>query len=183
MQLSPPVLFSQQLHPVHHPKEYTVLALCAGYPFKPSMSHLKLIKSSRWQSMFSAFGCSSQGSPEHSTNMPCPSLILVHGLDGDPVKSWQHGDSGVVWPRDLLPQVLPQARVLSFAYNADAYNNKSTSSTRVLAWHLLSLLRLARQDADPDRAIVFIAHNIGGLVVKHVSPVSMYAGGGRTRPC
>ncbi len=45
----------------------------------------------------------------------------MHGLDGDRVRTWtwESRDRSVLWPQDLLPQVCPRARILSFGYNAD----------------------------------------------------------------
>jgi hypothetical protein len=49
------------------------------------------------------------------------STVFVHGLDGDRVRTWtwESRDRSVLWPQDLLPQVCPRARILSFGYNAD----------------------------------------------------------------
>ncbi|RYP18170.1 hypothetical protein DL765_004096 [Monosporascus sp. GIB2] len=91
-------------------------------------------------------------------------VVLVHGIDGGPVKTWKD-KSGVVWPQDLLPQDQPCTRVLSFGYNGDMYRNDSAAGIRDNARSLLSYLRIERK-ADPERQIVFIAHCLGGLIVK-----------------
>lgn len=38
-------------------------------------------------------------------------IIFVHGLGGDPITSWEK--DGVCWPRDLLPNDLPNARIIT----------------------------------------------------------------------
>lgn len=48
-------------------------------------------------------------------------IIFIHGLTGDSLRTWQH-ESGVYWPTDLLPQELPETRVLTFGYDADVTN-------------------------------------------------------------
>ena len=39
------------------------------------------------------------------------SVVFVHGLHGDRIKTWSKDK--VCWPRDLLKQDLPNARILS----------------------------------------------------------------------
>lgn len=46
-------------------------------------------------------------------------IILIHGLTGDSLRTWQHQPSGVHWPTDLLPKEIPEARILTFGYDAD----------------------------------------------------------------
>lgn len=48
------------------------------------------------------------------------SIIAIHGLNGHPIESWTAGkkSSGVLWLRDLLPTLIPSARILSYGYSA-----------------------------------------------------------------
>lgn len=94
------------------------------------------------------------------------SIVLVHGVNGDLVKTWKDPQSGTFWPQELLPQKFPQARVLSFGYNADMYRNNSAAGIRDNARTLLSYLCLEREELDSPTPIVFIAHCLGGLIVK-----------------
>ena len=45
------------------------------------------------------------------------SIVAVHGMGGHWKESWT-AETGVFWLQDLLPKVLPQARVYSFAYDS-----------------------------------------------------------------
>ena len=76
------------------------------------------------------------------------------------------------WPRDLLPKVLPSARVLSFAYNADIYGNTSVAGIRGNANALLARLRDVREGWDCNTPIVFVAHSLGGIILKQVRACS-----------
>ncbi|TGJ79046.1 hypothetical protein E0Z10_g9716 [Xylaria hypoxylon] len=77
----------------------------------------------------------------------------------------------VYWPRDLLPDSAPYARILTYGYDTKAKgaNSQSTSETALkdVAWDLLVSLETYRRDAEPT-PVVFIAHSLGGSVVKEM---------------
>ncbi|KAK3393954.1 hypothetical protein B0H63DRAFT_31271 [Podospora didyma] len=91
-------------------------------------------------------------------------LVLVHGLNGGPIKTWTC--DGVVWPRELLSQRQPRTRVLSLGYNADIYENDSVAGIRDFAKSMLARLKRHRHGVDKERSIVFVAHCLGGIIVK-----------------
>ncbi|KAK0703653.1 hypothetical protein B0T26DRAFT_600924, partial [Lasiosphaeria miniovina] len=94
-------------------------------------------------------------------------LVLVHGLDGDPDETWRHAATKKSWPEELLPAVRPRTRVLSFGYNGDIFRNDSAAGIRGNARALLMHLGAHRDGADArNRPIVFVAHCLGGLIVK-----------------
>ncbi|KAK3383208.1 hypothetical protein B0T24DRAFT_673110 [Lasiosphaeria ovina] len=92
-------------------------------------------------------------------------IVLVHGVNGHPVKTWKDADSNTLWPKHWLPKVFPQGRVFSFGYNADMYRNNSAAGIRDNARTLLSYIESER-DSRLSPTIVFIAHCLGGLIVK-----------------
>lgn len=53
-------------------------------------------------------------------------IVFVHGLHGDPIKSWSH--KSICWPRDLLKYDLESVRIMSWAYDAQIANWKSPTS-------------------------------------------------------
>jgi hypothetical protein len=79
------------------------------------------------------------------------SIVAIHGLSGKRWSTWTHKEKGkkeVMWLQDLLPEKLPQARIMTFGYNADMINNYSTSNIRDHARKLLSLLRNKRDEGE-----------------------------------
>ncbi|KAI4134497.1 MAG: hypothetical protein LQ347_001477 [Umbilicaria vellea] len=92
----------------------------------------------------------------------------VHGLN--PINTEFHAEAtwtvkGKLWLRDFLPPQLPSARVLLFGYNANVAFETSIAGVREQAINLLNRVASKRGEAE-ERPIVFIAHSLGGLVVK-----------------
>ncbi|CCA76673.1 hypothetical protein PIIN_10662 [Serendipita indica DSM 11827] len=99
-------------------------------------------------------------------NDPTVDIVAIHGLQGHREKTWTT-DKGVCWLRDFLPSDLPNARILSYGYDADTRSQECVS-TQTIARHaqgLANALSRIRNDA-PRRPIVFIAHDIGGIILK-----------------
>lgn len=48
------------------------------------------------------------------------SIIAVHGLEENKVDAWTDPATNILWLRDILPEALNIARVLTFGYDANA---------------------------------------------------------------
>jgi hypothetical protein len=98
-------------------------------------------------------------------------VVFVHGLnplniEDHPYRAWTH-KNGTCWPRDLFPKTCPKARVLLFGYNASVAIGLSKLAVHDHANGLLDrLLQNRKSDRERRRPLVFIAHSLGGLVVK-----------------
>ncbi|KAK4044690.1 kinesin light chain [Parachaetomium inaequale] len=99
---------------------------------------------------------------------PIVDIVALHGLNGHREKTWM-AENGVHWLRDLLPEDLPQARILCWGYDANTH-----ASDRV-SWQYLydhartlvsDLCRKRKLTNSIDRPIIFVAHSLGGLVLK-----------------
>ncbi|KAI0475341.1 hypothetical protein GGR56DRAFT_508490 [Xylariaceae sp. FL0804] len=75
----------------------------------------------------------------------------------------------VYWPKDLVPDIIPQARVLTFGYDTNIRHTliNPPSANRLIehAQDFLSALEACRIQ-EPRRPLVFIAHSLGGILVK-----------------
>ncbi|KAJ2985713.1 hypothetical protein NUW58_g5388 [Xylaria curta] len=73
------------------------------------------------------------------------------------------------WPRDLLPGIIPRGRVLTFGYDTNIRHslNGPISQNRLSdhATDFLSALGSYRSQ-DDRRPLIFVAHSLGGLLVK-----------------
>ena len=121
-------------------------------------------------------------------------VVFVHGLNGDPKKTWTSKSGNVFWPEDLLPSFIHDfnVRVLVYGYDADilSFATKGTGVTKDkihnhaerLVADLFANRRVSRSipicrteeltakqiRKASERPIIFVAHSLGGLVVKRV---------------
>lgn len=106
-------------------------------------------------------------------------IVLVHGLNGHPEKTWT-AKNGVFWPTDLLPASLKgaKARILVYGYNADVYAfgaDRSASSDMIHqhAQTLVSGLAMERLSEDCDEnPIVWVVHSLRGILLKRALELS-----------
>ena len=76
----------------------------------------------------------------------------------------------VFWPKDLLKEDFPKARIMTFGYNTritQAYHPVHQGNIFSDARDLLYNLEAKRRNAA-ERDLAFIAHSLGGILVKEV---------------
>ncbi|KAK4118976.1 hypothetical protein N657DRAFT_650651 [Parathielavia appendiculata] len=99
---------------------------------------------------------------------PTVDIIAVHGLNGHREKTWT-ASNGVHWLRDLLPHDIPHARIFCWGYDANTHASSRVSCQYLYdhARTLISDLCRKRKLSDSmERPIIFVAHSLGGIVVK-----------------
>ena len=83
------------------------------------------------------------------------SVVMIHGLDGHWKSSWT-SENGVYWPQDLLPATVPQARVLSYGYDARTSGSTPLSEQYLHdhAYELIGSLAMKREMTDVSCALL-----------------------------
>ncbi|TRM64208.1 hypothetical protein BD626DRAFT_491097 [Schizophyllum amplum] len=99
-------------------------------------------------------------------------VVLIHGLHAHWLDSYTDRATGVCWMRDLLPLDLPNSpfRLLSFGYDTGASDSEPMEvMTRNFLCKLIDLRRETQTDALP---LLFIAHSLGGIILKSALALS-----------
>lgn len=120
------------------------------------------------------------GTPLHNPEDAKVDIVFVHGLGGDRIGTWTSEPTKKLpvktfWPKVLLPEKCPTARILSFGYDSRFVKFFPISKTNLakegtideystaLYQNLASLRESTKTPAD--RPIIYVAHSLGGLVV------------------
>ncbi|KAH6619219.1 Alpha/Beta hydrolase protein [Chaetomium sp. MPI-SDFR-AT-0129] len=106
----------------------------------------------------------------HEPIDPQADFIFVHGLFGGSRKTWSYSsEPGMFWPKEWLPKEanLQHVRVHSYGYGSNGSRKESFLTVHDFAQALIADIynspSLSENDSTP---IVFVAHSMGGLVVK-----------------
>ncbi|SPJ72661.1 uncharacterized protein FTOL_02390 [Fusarium torulosum] len=81
--------------------------------------------------------------------------------------------TSVFWPADLLPEVCENARILTFGYDTKVtkYTSGPTNMNSILS-HGKDFLFSLERHIVPGRPLIFIAHSLGGILVKEMLALS-----------
>ncbi|KAL8928160.1 MAG: hypothetical protein Q9208_001870 [Pyrenodesmia sp. 3 TL-2023] len=120
-------------------------------------------------------------------HVPTAQVIFVHGLFGHPEKTWsvEKEDGFLLWPKTLLPEVIPDAQVFTWGYDADIDGFLSSAGQSTIHQHAGSLLSdlsdlrvTPQQQAVP---LIFVVHSLGGIIVKDALSQSSATAGTRLK--
>jgi hypothetical protein len=68
------------------------------------------------------------------------SVVFVHGLKGDCLKTWTGKNSNEPWPKALLPVELGTARILTYSYDAIVVSKDNVPSLNRISNHASNLI-------------------------------------------
>ncbi|SCO50661.1 uncharacterized protein FFNC_13237 [Fusarium fujikuroi] len=82
-------------------------------------------------------------------------------------------DLSVFWPADLLPITCRKARILTFGYNTKItkFTSGPTNMNSIYS-HGKDFLFSLRRNPIPGRPLIFVAHSLGGLLMKEMLALS-----------
>jgi len=98
-------------------------------------------------------------------------IVAVHGLGGDSFSTWTHSN-GTIWLKSLLSKDIPSARIMTYGYDVGKFTKARTERSFTFAEGLLTELRDERSGKAQFRPLIFIAHSLGGIVVKKALIIS-----------
>ncbi len=135
-----------------------------GHPYhtwasQPSSSRSK---SPRYRSTVSSSAPTSASSPRSSLHLQKEDHEGI-------VNNTDIAETTVLWPRDLLPNVVHDVRILTWGYDADidGFSSASQSTIHQHAGSLLSDIADQRETSQCYRKpILFVVHSLGGIIVK-----------------
>ncbi|KAI0452034.1 hypothetical protein F5B21DRAFT_355977 [Xylaria acuta] len=101
---------------------------------------------------------------KHTT--PTRASVNEDGIENNAEPSIEHK---VFWPQDYLVEDVPEAEVWTYGYNADVFKVPFQASNRnSVSQHSRDLATKLEREIENQAPIVFVAHSLGGIVVKDV---------------
>ncbi|KAI0438618.1 hypothetical protein F4803DRAFT_534503 [Xylaria telfairii] len=94
--------------------------------------------------------------------------IAISGLGSHPFGSWQPKDSDktYMWIRDALPKNIHGVRAVLYGYETRLVQSQSFELIKDLANKLIALLTTYGWGSRSSKPIIFLAHSLGGLVIR-----------------
>lgn len=77
---------------------------------------------------------------------PMVDIVAVHGLNGDPRKTWTAQGRPLPWLQEFLPKVVPNSRILTWGYNANVMEFLGPTSSDGVLQHAQTLISQLHTD-------------------------------------
>lgn len=98
------------------------------------------------------------------------------GLSGHALGSFRSPDDTTVWLRDFAPNDITRARYITYGYNTVVVASDDNQGVHELAHTQLDRLVIFRQRTQTQqRPLLFVCHNLGGVVLKEALVMSSKA--------
>ncbi|OAR02604.1 hypothetical protein LLEC1_06424 [Akanthomyces lecanii] len=94
--------------------------------------------------------------------------IAISGLASHPFGSWKHrgNEESFMWIRDGLPKHMRDTRAILYGYDSKLDRSQSFQGIPDLARALIHSLTTCNWDKPFAKPLVFLAHSLGGLLLK-----------------
>ncbi|MET0661173.1 MAG: alpha/beta fold hydrolase [Steroidobacteraceae bacterium] len=122
-------------------------------------------------------------SSEHARPAAVLDVVFVHGLGGGAYSTWFSGEASELgfWPAKLAEEH-PSCCVWTLQYDTPMFewNPLSRSNIDLLdraAWLVETLVQVQSDKKLPTRPLVFVAHSLGGVLVKQALQFASLLGG------
>lgn len=100
-------------------------------------------------------------------------MVFVHGFTGHPERTWTlsggRATASTYWPREKIPQSLPKARIWTFGYDTKLnhpFRSENQNTVYGEGKELVASLNDVRSESKSQQPIIFVAHSLGGIIVK-----------------
>ncbi|CAJ2505786.1 Uu.00g131800.m01.CDS01 [Anthostomella pinea] len=94
-------------------------------------------------------------------------IVFIHSLNGGRIRSWQR--NGICWPRDLLPQEIPNARIVTWGWAPPGMADFGAGDAPAEFGQRMGerlLKDVTSVCGKTDRDLVFVAHGVGGWLLQ-----------------
>jgi hypothetical protein len=95
------------------------------------------------------------------------SIVFIYGLTGNRPKTWTGENTDEPWPKFLLDTDIPNARIITYGYDANVSDWTKPASQNTVRQHAQNLVNdssslCARPSSK--RPIIFVVHSLSSLV-------------------
>lgn len=106
----------------------------------------------------------------HTPPNPQVDIIFIHGITGHPYKTFAtNGATPIYWPTQLLARDVPEARILSFGYDADVAKFLGPVGQNDIREHAATLISDIATVRIEDHAVSSGYDAAIGVLVSHCS--------------
>ena len=98
-----------------------------------------------------------------------PSIVFIHGLTGDRESTWTAKGAATGWPELFLPNDLPEARIITYGYDADVVNFWSMASQNTVGDHSAKFLTSLSNLRDRTNTVCLLVTFLAAQLITYHS--------------